>query len=230
MPGEAVLVGLAEVDDLDVGQGPAAVGAEHVVVGQPAAGSRATRPGCPSQPTTGANARIAVQISSAGRSTPQTGCLGKIRPSRRRRTQTTRGTARIAPGRSLGGRWTKRFVRPGQRELPLQALDLQERQAQGQQHRRRRDQAVDPVGPAPRPRNARGKPAGDQPDQERHRGPPPPPSSRRTPGPAAPRPAPASARASARAGLPERQGRRRPEQEARACRSPRCGRRRRPGA
>ena len=38
MPGEAVFVDLAEVEDLDVGQGPAAVGVEHVVVGQPRQG------------------------------------------------------------------------------------------------------------------------------------------------------------------------------------------------
>ena len=56
----------------------------------------------------------------------------------------------------------------GEGQLPLQALDLQEGQAQGQQHQPRRDHAVDPVGPAaPRAERTR-QVAGDQPDQERH--------------------------------------------------------------
>ena len=41
---------------------------------------------------------MAVKISSAGRSAPQTELLGKSRPSKRRSNQIRSGTVRIAPG------------------------------------------------------------------------------------------------------------------------------------
>ena len=183
MPGEAVLVDLAEVDDLDVGQRALAVRAEHVIVGQP--GERLAPPGRVAQPADDRGERQDRRPGLQRRPLDPPDLAPREEPAEQRdgRARPASGIARITPGQSLAGRWMNRFVIFGRRKLPLEELDLLERQRQRGQHRAGRDQAVDPVrSRRPRARPARAGPrrARQQREQDHHRAP----SSRRTPGPA----------------------------------------------
>ena len=116
---------------------------------------------------------------------PRPGACGRPAPGAGGRSRRARGIAsRIARQAALGGSGENRSVYVGGGKMPRQAMDLQGGEAQGDEHRGRRDEAVDPVGPAPAAGERPGQVADDEPGQERDRGPSPPPSSRRTPGPA----------------------------------------------
>ena len=114
VPGQAVLVDLAEVDDLDVGKRARRSRAERVIVGQPR--QRFAPPGRVAQP---ADDRRECQDRRPGLQRRPLDAPdlapGKDRPSRRRTNQTASGNARIAPAsRSRAGGRTGRSVAAGE--------------------------------------------------------------------------------------------------------------------
>ena len=155
------------------GSVPSAVRVEHVVVGQP--GERLAPPGRVAQPAdergerqdrrprSRAPAARRPRPCSRGRAGP---AAATDEPDRQRDRQDRAGPVARRP--------VDEQVRPvGRGQLPLEELDLLERQRERGQHQAGRDQAVDPIG-SRRPEQGGDEPAGDEPaeqrEQDHHRG------------------------------------------------------------
>ena len=227
VPGEAVLVGLAEVDDLDVGKAHRGGCCSACSNGPAGAGSRATRPGCPaSRPPArrrGWPSRSRAPAArhpracsggragpaAAGGARPQAARPGS-RPAGRWRADGRRGSSGAGGGSCRCRLWISWNARPSGSSMSPDVTN-----------------AVDPVGPAPGRARAARQVAGDRARARAAAGPRPRPSSRRTPGPAGRRRAPARAGLLARAALSRTPARSPPRARARGyrCRSGGPGRR-----